>query len=261
MPRAPCRRRAGRGLCRERDAAASRLPGRAKGPGASDGPPPAREQRAPLHREQTLPRAAGRAAHPGRVPRGEHGRGGAAARRPAARCPARDLRRRGPRNVAGRGRLRGAGRARAQSGLRSGGGESRRHRGILGEVPGGKACRDPGPGSGFLLAMSPAIRLTAVLTHPVQYSAPWFRHIAAHCPEIELTVLYATEPTPEQQGVGFGTAFAWDAPLTEGYACRVLRPARPGDSVHSGRFWGVNVPEMARAPHESPPDVALVRGW
>jgi glycosyltransferase involved in cell wall biosynthesis len=109
--------------------------------------------------------------------------------------------------------------------------------------------------------MSPPIRLTAVLTHPVQYSAPWFRHIAAHCPEIELTVLYASEPTPEQQGVGFGTAFAWDAPLTEGYACRVLRPARPGDSVHSGRFWGVNVPEMARALRESRPDVALVPGW
>jgi glycosyltransferase involved in cell wall biosynthesis len=109
--------------------------------------------------------------------------------------------------------------------------------------------------------MSTPIRLTAVLTHPVQYSAPWFRHIAAHCPEIDLTVLYATQPTPEQQGVGFGTAFAWDAPLTEGYVCRVIRPARAGDSVHSGRFWGVNVPEMTRAILESRPDVALIPGW
>jgi glycosyltransferase involved in cell wall biosynthesis len=105
------------------------------------------------------------------------------------------------------------------------------------------------------------IRLTAVLTHPVQYSAPWFRHIAARCPEIDLTVLYATQPAPEQQGVGFGTAFEWDAPLTEGYACRVLRPARARDSVHSGRFWGLSVPEMTGAVLDSRPDVALVPGW
>jgi glycosyltransferase involved in cell wall biosynthesis len=109
--------------------------------------------------------------------------------------------------------------------------------------------------------MTDPIRLTAVLTHPVQYAAPWFRHIAAHCPEIALTVLYATQPTPEQQGVGFGTAFAWDAPLTEGYACRVIRQVRAGESVHSGRFWGLNVPEMTRAILESRPDVALIPGW
>jgi hypothetical protein len=30
--------------------------------------------------------------------------------------------------------------------------------------------------------MSEPIRFTAVLTHPMQYDAPWLRHIAAHCP-------------------------------------------------------------------------------
>ena len=46
------------------------------------------------------------------------------------------------------------------------------------------------------------------MTHPAQYLAPWFRFIAANCPELDLTVLYATQPTPAQQGVGFGKAFA-----------------------------------------------------
>ena len=32
-------------------------------------------------------------------------------------------------------------------------------------------------------------RVTFVLTHPVQYQAPWLRYIAAHAPELELTVL------------------------------------------------------------------------
>src|SRR2546425_587276 len=45
-------------------------------------------------------------------------------------------------------------------------------------------------------------RLTVVLTHPVQYYAPWFRHVAAHAPTVQLTVLYGTSPTAAQQGVG-----------------------------------------------------------
>lgn len=104
-------------------------------------------------------------------------------------------------------------------------------------------------------------RLTAVLTHPVQYYAPWFRHIAARRPEIELSVLYATQPTPRQQGVGFGKTFQWDVPLTEGYRCRVVRPAREGESVHSDHFWGLDVPEIGDALAGTEPDVAMICGW
>ena len=109
--------------------------------------------------------------------------------------------------------------------------------------------------------LPPATRLTVVMTHPVQYYSPWFRYIAAECPALDLTVLYATEPTPEQQGVGFGRSLRWDVPLTEGYRCRVLRDARPGESVASGRFRGLDVPEIGRAVLETRPDVVLVPGW
>ncbi|HEX6985131.1 MAG TPA: hypothetical protein VF170_07120, partial [Planctomycetaceae bacterium] len=70
--------------------------------------------------------------------------------------------------------------------------------------------------------MRPPIRLTAVLTHPVQYFAPWFRHIANTCPALDLTVVYATVPTPQQQGTGFGAAFRWDVPLLDGYRSVVV---------------------------------------
>ena len=109
--------------------------------------------------------------------------------------------------------------------------------------------------------MNHSIRLTVVMTHPVQYDAPWFRYIAGQCPEIALTVLYAIEPTPAQQGVGFGAEVQWDVPLTDGYRCRVVRPARPADIIRSGSFWGLDVPEIGRAIRESEPDVALVPGW
>ena len=109
--------------------------------------------------------------------------------------------------------------------------------------------------------MTPPIRLTVVLTHPVQYYAPWFRYITVGCPDLELTVLYATQPTAEQQGIGFGAAFDWDVPLSEGYRSLVLRPSRTGESVHSDRFWGLDVPEIGSAIWESRPNVALIPGW
>ena len=70
------------------------------------------------------------------------------------------------------------------------------------------------------------IRLTIVQTHPVQYLAPWFRYIAAHCPGIDLTVVYASRPRPEQQGTGFGRAFEWDTSLLDGYKWKVVRESR-----------------------------------
>src|SRR6185295_6517644 len=95
----------------------------------------------------------------------------------------------------------------------------------------------------------------------VQYYAPWFRHIAAHCPEIALTVLYATRPTAEQQGVGFGEAFRWDVPLEEGYESRVVRPPRAGDRIDSGSFFGLDVPEITDALAATRPQAVLLPGW
>jgi glycosyltransferase involved in cell wall biosynthesis len=109
--------------------------------------------------------------------------------------------------------------------------------------------------------MSAPLKLTVVMTHPVQYYAPWFRYVAACCPEIDLTVLYATQPTPEQQGVGFGRAFSWDILLTEGYRCHIVRPAHLEDNVHSDVFWGLDVPEIGGAIYNTQPDVALIAGW
>ena len=47
------------------------------------------------------------------------------------------------------------------------------------------------------------MRVTAVLTHPVQYYAAWFRWIHANVRAIDLHVVYGSAPTPEQQGAGF----------------------------------------------------------
>jgi glycosyltransferase involved in cell wall biosynthesis len=105
------------------------------------------------------------------------------------------------------------------------------------------------------------VRLTAVLTHPIQYYAPWFRRIHATAPELTLTVIHATEPTPVQQGVGFDHPFEWDVPLTDGYQSITVRPPLAGDRIDSGSFTGLDVPEIGRALAQTHPDVALITGW
>lgn len=105
------------------------------------------------------------------------------------------------------------------------------------------------------------IRVVALMTHPVQYLSPWFRHIHIHAPMLEFSVVYATEATADQQGVGFGRAFEWDVPLREGYESIVVRPPADGVSLDSDRFMGINIPEVVDAVRRLRPDVVLVSGW
>jgi glycosyltransferase involved in cell wall biosynthesis len=105
------------------------------------------------------------------------------------------------------------------------------------------------------------IRVVAVMTHPVQYLAPWFRHIHAHASELDFTVVYATAPGAAQQGVGFGAAFQWDVPLRDGYDSIVIRKMSAGESLDSDRFFGIDVPEVVDVVRALQPDVALIGGW
>ena len=109
--------------------------------------------------------------------------------------------------------------------------------------------------------MSVPVRLTAVLTHPIQYYAPWFRHVHALAPEVALTVVYATQPTAEQQGIGFDRAFAWDVPLLDGYRSVVVRPSKPGDRIDTARFMGLDAPGIGDAVLATNPDVVMIAGW
>jgi glycosyltransferase involved in cell wall biosynthesis len=103
--------------------------------------------------------------------------------------------------------------------------------------------------------------LTVLMTHPIQYYSPWFRFIEERATEIQLHVLYATEPSPEQQGVGFGERFQWDVPLRTGYENEILRESRPKDSFSSDSFWSLNVAHMEEKLERTRPDIVLVSGW
>ena len=99
-------------------------------------------------------------------------------------------------------------------------------------------------------------RLGILATHPVQYHAPWFRHLS-NC--LDVTVYYARRDTPESQSrAGFGVEFEWDTPLLEGYDHRWLESVRACQSSGFRRF---DTPQIANILRDEPFDAFLIFGW
>jgi hypothetical protein len=64
--------------------------------------------------------------------------------------------------------------------------------------------------------MNGRLRVGILVTHPIQYYAPWYRALAA---EVDLEVFFSHRQQPKGQAdAGFGVAFEWDVPLLDGYA-------------------------------------------
>jgi glycosyltransferase involved in cell wall biosynthesis len=117
-------------------------------------------------------------------------------------------------------------------------------------------------------------RVAFVLTHPVQYFAPWFRFIHANVREIDLRVLYAIQPSAAVQGAGFGTEFQWDQPLLDGYNSRVLPPHRAQNarrrpvrgasddqSVSGEAYTGLDAPALDTELIDERTDFVVIPGW
>jgi glycosyltransferase involved in cell wall biosynthesis len=105
------------------------------------------------------------------------------------------------------------------------------------------------------------VRLSVVLTHPIQYYAPWFKYITTHADSIDLKVFYCVTVTPEQQGVGFERPFTWDNSIFDGYAHEVIRKKIRRVDSHSSAFFGVTVPEVVSSIRKSGAEAVLVPGW
>lgn len=113
--------------------------------------------------------------------------------------------------------------------------------------------------SGALAPEPPGKRLAIVTTHPIQYYAPWFRHIALQ-PQIELKVFYLWDTQQHaKHDPGFGRKVEWDVPLLDGY-CHEFVPntsARPG----TDRFWGIRNPQLESRIRQFSPEAALLIGY
>jgi len=108
-------------------------------------------------------------------------------------------------------------------------------------------------------ASARARRLAVVVSHPIQYYAPWFRRLAAES-SLDLRVFYLSDhgvrPATDAQ---FGAAFAWDTDLLSGYAHEFVpnTAARPSVSA----FSGLRNPGLRPALRSFAPDAILLFGY
>ncbi len=99
-------------------------------------------------------------------------------------------------------------------------------------------------------------RLAVITSHPIQYYAPWFRHIARHG-DVKLRVFYLWDfGVRKSHDEGFGEAFEWDVPLLGGYEHEFVPNAsvRPG----TGSFGGLDNPQLAERVKTWKPDTTLL---
>jgi glycosyltransferase involved in cell wall biosynthesis len=103
-----------------------------------------------------------------------------------------------------------------------------------------------------------SIRLAILVTHPIQYFAPWYRELAK-APDLDLKVFFCCDwGVNKYVDSGFSTELAWDIPLLEGYTHEFLpirrRPYRLS-------FWEVDNPSVGTALAGFQPDVLMVFGY
>ncbi|MEO1002592.1 MAG: glycosyltransferase family 4 protein [Cyanobacteria bacterium J06638_7] len=103
------------------------------------------------------------------------------------------------------------------------------------------------------------IRLAVVVSHPIQYYAPWFARLAAE-PDLELMVFHLWDfGITARHDRGFGQALRWDLPLLAGYPSRLVpnRASDPGTHHLGGLHNPTLVPELLAWR----PDAVLLFGY
>jgi len=102
------------------------------------------------------------------------------------------------------------------------------------------------------------IRLATIVSHPIQYFAPWHREMAK-VPSIDSKVFFCCDwGITDYVDPGFNMKMAWDIPLLEGYAHEFLPIARRPQRMS---FWEMDNPAVNAALDRFQPDVVTVYGY
>jgi len=102
------------------------------------------------------------------------------------------------------------------------------------------------------------IRLATIVSHPIQYFAPWHREFA-QVSGIDSKVFFCCDwGITDYIDPGFNTEVVWDIPLLEGYAHEFLPIARRPKRMD---FWEMDNPAVSAALGRFQPDVVVVFGY
>lgn len=102
-------------------------------------------------------------------------------------------------------------------------------------------------------------KLAAITSHPIQYNAPWFRHVAARA-DVSLRVFYLWDfGVTARVDPGFQQAIRWDIPLLSGYDYRFVANKSRDPGTH--RFFGLWNPGIIDELEAYQPDAILMLGY
>lgn len=98
-------------------------------------------------------------------------------------------------------------------------------------------------------------KLAIIASHPIQYYAPWFRHLAQE-PDLDLRVFYLWDVGAQQTiDPGFRQSIEWDIPLLDGYAYEFV--PNTSDRPNTNHFWGLQNPTLAQQVAAYQPDAVF----
>ncbi len=102
-------------------------------------------------------------------------------------------------------------------------------------------------------------RIAIISTHPVQYYAPWFRHLSASL-NAQLKVFYLWQPKGlDAVDPEFGRSVQWDIPLTNGYEFEFIPNSALRPGTHS--VYGIHNPAAPAIISNWKPDVVVCLGY
>ena len=102
-------------------------------------------------------------------------------------------------------------------------------------------------------------RLAIVISHPIQYFAPLHGRLAQR-EDLEVKVFFTWHAGEAPMlDRGFQQKFAWDVPLTDGYAFEHVANFAADPGTH--HFFGLRNPALIERVLAWKPDVAIIYGW
>lgn len=102
-------------------------------------------------------------------------------------------------------------------------------------------------------------RIAIVTSHPIQYYAPWFRHLARET-DLLIKVFYLWNfGVTEQVDVGFQQSIQWDIPLLTGYEYEFVPNTSSNPGTH--HFLGLQNPTLLQRVTTYKPDAVLLLNY
>ncbi|MDF5718579.1 MAG: glycosyltransferase family 4 protein, partial [Rhizonema sp. NSF051] len=102
-------------------------------------------------------------------------------------------------------------------------------------------------------------KLAIITSHPIQYYAPWFRHLASSA-EFAVKVFYLWDFGVTQQiDLGFQQSLQWDIPLLTGYDYEFVANISSHPGTH--HFWGLQNPSLVSQIKTYNPDAVLLMSY